>query len=375
MEPGVFWEDADLRTVVFRANTGAAGEPNGTTESGAGPAGTPARAAADLFAAKQAGDPHQLDTTLNAPSGLAYTPLAQVPERPTAMRHRSVYMAFTMPGAHRLTTRNGIDSNQESLEAREVQDSERQTIFFDVEALDVTVNVAGTAVADGDTVDLLAMQRAAVTVTVPGGAPPGGRRWRLTVRRPDQGDRLRQPGDLELQARATIGAVAPVELSRFYAWDAAESKYADGGLERFGLHLGGDVDIPVRRFSIRVVDTLPLRASADAAAAAAASLQQGADGFLLIPSPVVSPPVVADFGGGAHTPGAGGHPAFTVEQVTPVPDAARALVGSEGSLYRVRFAAGPAVAATTAVRLEVMVGEASGVQATLRCAFDLTAPP
>ena len=63
-------------------------------------------------------------------------------------------------------------------------------------------------VADGDTVELLAMQRASISVAALPGAPPGGRRWRLTVQRPDRGDELRRPGDLKLQARATIGALA-----------------------------------------------------------------------------------------------------------------------------------------------------------------------
>jgi large repetitive protein len=371
MEPGVFPANADLRTLVFRVDTGAAGEPNGTTESGPGPGATPARAAADLFAAKPPGDPLQLDAALAAPAGIAYSALAQVPERATVVRHRSVYMAFTQPGQHRLTTANGIDSADESQDAREVQERERQTIFFNIEALDVTVSVGGQTVADGGTVDLVAMQRAAVEVTVPAGAPSGPRRWRLTVRRPEQGDRLRQPADLELQARATVGAVAPVELSRFYAWNAADNSYADGGLAKFGLHLGGDVDIPVRRFQVRVLDILPLRATADAAAAAAADLTQGAEGFLLVPSPVVSPPMVASFDGRAFAPAPGGDPVFTVENVTPIPEAARPLVGAEGRVYRIRFAAAPALAANVAVRVDVTVGEATGTQATLHCDFNL----
>ena len=374
MEPGVFPEDADLRTVVFRAETAAAGEPNGTVESGPGPNNTPARAAADLFALKPAGDPSQLDGGLAAPSGLDYTMLAQVPERPNTMRHRSVYIAFTEPGQHRLTTANDIDSNDESREAREVQEIERQTIFFNVEALDVAVTLGGTVVNDGDIVDLLAMQRAAVTVAPAPGAPSGGRRWRLTVQRPDRGDELRRPGDLELQARASIGAIAPVELSRYYAWNQADNSYSDGGLQAFGLHLGGDVDIAVRRFRVRVVDTLPLRAAADASAAAAASLAQGADGFLLIPSPVAFPPRVATFDGRNHAPGPAGDPAFTVENVTPMPAAAQSLVGSEGRLYRISFAAAPVLAAAVPVEINVTVGDggAGGTQAILRCTFNLT---
>jgi hypothetical protein len=303
--------------------------------------------------------------------------LAQVPERANTMRQRSVHMAFTEPGSHRLTTANDIGSNDESRDAREVQEIERQTIFFDVEALDVAVSLGGTVVNDGAVVDLLAMQRAAVAVAPAPGAPEGGRRWRLTVQRPDLGDELRRPGDLELQARATIGAIAPVELSRYYAWDEAENKYAEGGLQKFGLHLGGDVDIPVRRFQVQVIDTLPLRASADTAAAAVVRLVQGADAFLLIPSPVVFPPRVALFGGRNHAPGPAGDPAFTAENVTPVPGAAQNLVGAEGRLYRIRFEAAPVIAAGVAVEINVTVGEggAGGTQAIVRCTFDLTPAP
>ena len=374
MEPGVFPEDADLRAVVFRSSTGPTGEPNGTVESGSGPNNTPARAGADLFAAKLTADPAQLDTSLGAPSGLAYTQLAQVPERANTMRHRSVYMAFTEAGQHRLTTVNDIDSVNGAMEARDVQEHERQTIFFDVEALDVAVSLGGTTVADGDTVELLAMQRASISVAALPSAAPGGRRWRLTVQRPDRGDELRWPGDLKLQARATIGALAPVELSRFYAWNEADNSYADGGLQKFCLHLGGDVDIPVQRFRVQVIDTLPLRASADASAATAASLAQGADGFLLIPSPVVFPPRVALFDGRNHAPAPAGDPEFTIENVTLVPAAAQSLVGSEGRLYRIRFEAAPAIPATVPVEINVTVGEggATGTVAILSCTFDLT---
>lgn len=375
MEPGVFPANEDLRTVVFRSATAAAADPNGTTESSAGPARTPARAAADLFAAKLAGDPLQLDSAVKNPTGLTYTELAQVPEQPTALRHRSVYMAFTQPGQHRLTTRNGIDSATSSQEAREVQEQERQTIFFDVEALDVTVTLAGRTVNEGDTLDLLPMQRVTVAVTAPAGAPSGPRRWRLTVRRPEQGDRLRQPANLTLQTRAVIGTSSPVELSRYYPWNAADNSYVDGGLQGFGLHLGGDVDIPVRRFSVKVVDVLPLRASADASAAAVADLAQDTDGFLLIPSPVIQPLQVASYDGRPHAPGASGDPAFSVVDVTPVPAEAQSLVGAEGRLYRIRFAATPALTAPIPIRVEVRVGEARGTQAQIHCDFNLTARP
>ena len=123
-----------------------------------------------------------------------------------------------------------------------------------------------------------------------------------------------------------------------------------------------------------MIDTLPLRASADASAATAASLAQGADGFLLIPSPVVFPPRVALFDGRNHAPAPAGDPAFTIENVTLVPAAAQSLVGSEGRLYRIRFEAAPAIPATVPVEINVTVGEggATSTVAILRCTFDLT---
>ena len=60
--------------------------------------------------------------------------------------------------------------------------------------------------------------------------------------------------------------------------------------------------------------------------------------------------------------------------MSPVPAAAQSLVGSEGRLYRIRFEAAPAVAATVPVEINVTVGDAGagGTQAILRCTFDLT---
>ena len=57
-----------------------------------------------------------------------------------------------------------------------------------------------------------------------------------------------------------------------------------------------------------------------------------------------------------------------------MPHAVRALIGAEGRLYRIRFEAGPAVAAAVPVEVNVTVGEAGagGTQAILRCTFDLT---
>jgi hypothetical protein len=106
-------------------------------------------------------------------------------------------------------------------------------------------------------------------------------------------------------------------------------------------------------------------------------LVQGADAFLLIPSPVVFPPRVALFGGRNHAPGPAGDPAFTAENVTPVPGAAQNLVGAEGRLYRIRFEAAPVIAAGVAVEINVTVGEggAGGTQAIVRCTFDLTPAP
>ena len=362
-EAGVHRTADRLRLVIDRAATATAGEPNGTVETG----GTdPGAALYDRFTRKNAADPNALDAATQ-PRGFLPSELGQIPDAATTVRHVGAYAAFTRAGDHRLTVANNVDSAGSSQEAREAQDRERQTIFFDVTVRDVVVSVSGRTVAEGGTVELVHTQEALVNVA-PDGVDPGARRFRATLLRPDDGPVLRTRNDRFLVAQAADGTDEPVEVCRYYAFDSASNSYTDASLSAFGTHLGGDLFVPVRRFSVNVVSVLGLRGSADPAAAALADLAQGADGFLLVHTNVRGAIAVSRFDGRAH---GAGDPAFTVARVTEIDPAARAFLGNAGSAFRVRFAADPTLPAAVPVELAIPVGVPGGLTSTLTASFTL----
>lgn len=361
--PGVHVAQGDLRVVTHRVATATDADPNGTTESDGAAAGGPGRTLPDLFAGKATPDPTVLGVagpTAAGPSGFRPSERGQVPTPATTQRSVGTYVAFCRPGDHRVTTANGIFG---AAQARDLHHPDRrgQTLFFDVTVADVDVRVGGQPVAEGSTVDLVLRQEAAVNV-IPGGA----RQYRVTVVRPAGGIVGLGPTGT-LVAGATTGT-EPVEVSRFYAAGPGGS-YADGGLARFGLHLGGDVHVPVRQFQVRVVDTVALRAAASPTAAPATTLAQGAIGFVLVPGSVVDPLRVITIGGAPPGPA---QPSATVTRVAAPPAGAAAFVGPSGAVFQVTFAATPAIAAPVPVVMRVTVGNPSGPTADLSCTFDLT---
>ncbi|HVF14033.1 MAG TPA: hypothetical protein VM942_05495, partial [Acidimicrobiales bacterium] len=356
----------ELRLVVHRAGVAAAAaDPNGLTEADAAAAGgVPGRAVPDWLAQKPTPDPTRLDPTITNPVALVPADLGLVPMSPTMERCLATYAAFTRAGVHRVTTRNGIGGADR---ARDVHDRERQTLFYDVTVSDVEVTVRGQAVAENATIDLVLLQEAPVVVT-----PDGSRRYRATVTRPD-GPQLRVTASGALAAQATASPAAttePVEVSRFYPFDADAGTYGEGGLDRFGRHLGGDVDVAVRQFRVRVVDTVPLRATDDPAAGAVTTLAQAATGLVLVPAAIVDPLRLVTIGGAAPSATT---PAVTITRRASPSAGAAAFVGTTGAVFAVSFAATPAVAAPTEVVLAVTVGDPAGTTADLTCRFNLTA--
>jgi hypothetical protein len=161
-----------------------------------------------------------------------------------------------------------------------------------------------------------------------------------------------------------------VEVSRFFEFDRESQTYSDPALAAYGLHLGGDLHVPVRGFAIEVTDALPLRATADPAAAEVTALAQGAEAFVLIPT---SAGEVSGYtiNGAASTDT---DPALQFEMI-PVPPAAAAAVTSLGQVRRIRFAAEPALPAAANVTIEVPVSGEDGSTGTLRLALTLEPPP
>ena len=377
--PGLHVNNRGLIRVVTHRTAGTNPlMPNEATVTDGAVADGPARALPDVLFAKNA------NATLGAlPTGetLGFAPadLGAVPLSVPLVRNPSAYVAFSRPGNHRATTTNtdhatmadGLADFDGLTEALDAQQHERQTIWFDVEARDVTVTVNGQEVAEGDTVTLVQTQTARVAVTVPGGVPVVARVFRASVRQPAGGATLRAPAPLRLVAQgANTGAdPEPVEISRFYPFNATTGTYSDPALARFGLHLGGALDIPVRGFDVTVTDRLDLLAEARPDATVLTSLAQGQEGFLLIPTSA-GEAVTMTFDG-APTPADA--PELRFETRAANGEAATAI-GPLGQVRCLRFDAGTPLAAPVAVVLTIPVTGEDGSVGQLQTSFTLTPP-
>ncbi|GAA2152660.1 hypothetical protein FHX52_0806 [Humibacillus xanthopallidus] len=343
---------SQLRTLPNLDTGGTdAGPPNGNARVGGSDPGT---YVAEPFTVRDV-DPRVVPG--NDRLGFETSLLGCVPVGSRVQRMLSAYVAFTRLGSHRLTTDNRIDGADLALEAftlgKQNVFAGGQTLFYDITVTDVTMTVAGEAVTTGKRVTMVPFQRAQVATT-----PHGSRSYSLAVPDP-AGSVLRVEGTDRLVARS-LTAPVPVEVSRVYT--CTSGSYPPGGLALAGMHLSRDVHIPVRRFTVEVVPTLPLRATADAAAAAIASLARDADGFVLVPAPIVTPLAVTSVGGASPVAGAP-DPVSSFE----APDAATFL-GVGGVAFRVRFTTGSPIGL---VVMTVRVGT-GGASEELTCTFNLT---
>lgn len=291
-----------------------------------------------------------------------------------------MYTAFTRAGTHRVTARDAADGTGDDTffeESRIAHDGDTQPIFFTVDVSDVTVSVAGRNVARNDQVTLLRTQRASVVVT-----PSEDRQYALTCLRSANGAQLRADG-LSLEARNS-GAAEPVELSRIHAYDSDAESYTSGGLAARGLHIPGDLHIPVRWFQAAVTDTppllnaLPAEMPADPYDAPAAELRSGGSVFLLIASDVLVPPAgLAQYEVPPTGPAA--VPAPFIEDATPGASVSVRSFLSGGAAFEIRLDANDPPEENAQMPLEFDVGR-DGNEATLsvsvaiRPHFRLTAP-
>ncbi len=353
-----------IRTMPDRTGGGAVNAPNGGFVAGAA-AGEPGRAVAEAFTVRDddprlvaRGVPTAATPPLPPTDPIGFRPsdLGRVPERPRTERMISAYVSFTRPGDHRVTT---VDDAifDDSLDAF---NEEAQELFFDVTATDVTVTVAGQTVDDttpgtSDVVTLIPFQRAQVVVT-----PNGARTYRLALTDPN-GPAVGTDGLARLLGVGASPDSVEVEVSRFHA--AVAGAYASGGLAFAGMHLSRDVHIPVRRFSARVVDTLPLRAGALPTSAVVTTLAHGDEGFVLVPAPIDRVPQVTTIGGVAPPTG----DPSPVSRAA-VADSAAQFLGVSGSTFRIQF---PAAAPTGEVVITVRVGDGTA-STDLTARFTLT---
>ncbi|GEA80902.1 DUF4157 domain-containing protein [Cellulomonas uda] len=345
-----------LRVMPTRSSTGTSADPNGAVRADAATPDPGRFVSAVLTDHEGDTDPRALPLNGGGtPDALGYraSALGSVPVSARLERNESVYAAFTRPGDHRVTTRNGIAGATEAVEAHA---KDLQTLWFDVTVADVTVTAAGRALdatAPGTSDRLVLVPTQSVDVTTTPGAP---RVHRVTALDPAGSVTVR---DARLTAVSATTAPVPVEVSRHYA--ATDGRYT-GGLAFAGMHLSRDLDVPVRTFTVEVVTTVPLRAAARADAAEVTTLARGTEAFLLVPANVTVPPAVATIGGAPP-------PAGTPDPVAraDAPDAA-AFLGPTGSAWRVLF---PAAATPGAYVLTVSVGDGT-TSHTLTCAVTVS---
>lgn len=331
----------------------------------AAPAGaTPGQAVPDVFYAKSTADP--TIAPLNSPAGLGPSDRGFIPASALLERSYGMYVAYTSPGTHRAT----VDGNTIGLaNGTEAQNKNKQTLWFDSVVADVSVTVAGQTVNEGDTIDLVQKQQVTVGVT-----PNGARQYAAGLLRPATGTLLRapDPNDPLVIAAQTVNGTEDVEISRFYRFNTGTNTYDDPALQQHGVHIPGDIHIPVRRFSIRVVDTLPVHNALSADPATIINtLAPGQDGFILVPVALgpqglqlVSATEVAT---GTPVP-------LVLLDLNPdppvVPDAIRPFIGPSGVVLQLSHPPGLAIPGETALALTVEVG-ASAPRATLQVALRL----
>ena len=303
------------------------------------------------------------DTFAEVNAGLTLAKIGDrgwIPVNNMLERSSGAYVAFTRPGAHTIGAQN-IPALDQSLDAQ--NNGYPNIITHQPTVTDVTVTLSRLPVADGATpFDLIPFQRALFDV-----APNGNRVYRATLLEP--GAIATIDNDRELVMQGIAPASAPgglvtenVEISRFYRFNATSGSF-ESGLRP--VHLPADVDIAVRRLQIRLVDTLPLRATDNPAEAAITTLLPGGTGVLLIPAP---------FSIAAITTAVTGTPTLNPEFTAPasVPANTQAFVRDGGVVNLAIRANDPPEAAAT-LTITIPVGPAGGT--TVPVTSQLTVNP
>lgn len=337
-----------IRVVPNATGTPGAPEPNGTVAP-TNPA-VAGQFVPDLLVAKNFATPDQAPAA--GPTGFNPATSGLIPLTPKLNQSIGTYVGFTQPGTHRLTVADGLVQGQQG---REAQRDKVQTLWFDVVVTDVTVTVAGAAVAQQSPpaqVTLVLLQQARVTV-----APDGARAYALTATRPG-GALLAPPSATTLAAGAAVGTDV-VEVSRVYTFTpgagGAAGSFADAVLgQHGGMHLGSTFHVPVRTFSVQVVNTLPVRTGPEPTAATTNAAVPGTPAFLLVPVDIQTPPAAAFTYPGGATPGR------QDPNLAPTPEApsatARAFLGPSGQLFRIGFDDPPEEAAQVTFTVVVRSG-------------------
>lgn len=254
--------------------------------------------------------------------------------------------------------------------AADAQTAGVANISFPLGLSDVAVTIATLPVAENDTVSLVPFQRATLAVT-----PNGARVYRATPAEPGF---VVDVSGADLVATAAIDT-DDVEISRFHKFNAGSNSY-DSGIGP--IHLGGDLDIAVRRIAVKTVTTLPFRAPADppggrppgaplagdppadATAPALPSAKAGDQVYVLVPAQIAPVPFTTSVTG-------------TPSPITPTianqaPTAALAPFVRDGGVLSVTFPADQPPEAVASVTISIHVGPdaASSVAVTATIELD-----
>jgi hypothetical protein len=304
-----------------------------------------------------------------------------IPVNNTLEASSGAYVAFTRPGSHTITAASNLIGFEKAEDAH--AHGFPNIIRHERTIRDVTVTLASLPVADSSATptDLIPFQRALFAVI-----PNGPRVHRASLVEP--GAIATIENNLELVMRGIAPAAAPgglvtenVEISRFYHFNGTSFGAGVGP-----VNLPTDLDVAVRRLQIRLVDTLPLRATNNPSNGAIATILPGVTGVLLIPAPFSIPAITTAVTGTPSlrprfTPPTGALPANTrdfvrdgnvVNMVIPnnePPEAAAQLT--------ITIPVGPAGGATVPVTCRVTVNphftlDSPGGGFTLTAAASLT---
>ncbi|HEX6047458.1 MAG TPA: hypothetical protein VFZ22_23405 [Pyrinomonadaceae bacterium] len=278
-----------------------------------------------------------------------------MPVNSTLERTSGAFVAFTRPGSHTITGQT-ISNLPASLDAE--TNGFPEIITFTRNVGDVGVTLSNLPVTDtsGTPFDLIPFQRALFAVT-----PNGNRVYRATLL--ESGAIATVQNNLEIVMQGIAPAAAPgglatenVEISRFHQFDAASGTF-NSGLPV--VNIPADIDVAVRRLQIRLVDTVPLRATDNPADPAINSLLPGGTGVLLIPAP---------FSIAAITTGVTGTPTLTPDFSAPanVPANTQAFVRDGGVVNMLIRANDPPEAVAT-LTITIPVGPAGSTTVPVTC--------
>jgi hypothetical protein len=263
-----------------------------------------------------------------------------------------MYVAFTRPPAggtqYQITGQaSGGVAGGEIGNSIDAQNNGRATLFFNRAPADVTVTMAGLPVAENAVLDVIPFQRTDLNVI-----PNGDRVYRATVS--EQGATL-AANELSVTAGANL-VTDDVEVSRYYRFDPADNAY-DSGIG--SVHLPADIDIGVRRFQMRIQNTVPMRATVDQTAAVITNVSPGDTGFILVPAPLAPVAVATAVVG---TPSLNPR----IDAAAEVPEAAQPFIG-DGGVLEVEFLADDPPEEQATVTFTINVGSDAASAVPVEC--------